>query len=326
MARWFGAGPSKGHMSRSRSRLQRAARVGSAVSATLAAGRANKVGLLAHPSRFHVGSFAVQIFYINRAIRTDRRAFMERQFSDLAVEPVRIEATEPGDITPNDLARYCDSSLEAPLSPQELSCAISHTRCWRTDDDWTLVLEDDAALSPRLTPFLEEFEASPPSNVDIVKLEVLRSGVAVRALPPAGTFAGVGVAVCRTYTPGSAAYLISGHAKRYLLPKPDLLSRPIDRTLFTVLAGPSRGLRMAQASPALAMQLGRVDTDIQEASRSDLYASRQSLTLKTDHHKSYGLRNALDHLWHLPLGISRRSVDYAGALPWVIKQRSDLQT
>lgn len=248
----------------------------------------------------------ISIVYINLESRPDRRAFMERQLSALGLSARRIEAVTPTDIGAEELERYCGKSAVRPMAPPELACAMSHVRAWQADR-WTLVLEDDAMLSPRLPAFLRAFAENPP-DVDVVKLEI-HYRTWLRALPPSGELAGVRLHRFRTTVFGCACYLISPRGARYLTGREDLFREQIDVTMFRVLAMPARGLRTVIADPALAQQLPKTGPNAGEA-RSDIARSRSQNRAPI----SFEIAKVVDHLWHLPQGLHRRSIKFdAGA-------------
>lgn len=247
---------------------------------------------------------SIAICYINVANRTDRRDYIERHLSELGLAGQRIDAVTPADIDASLLERHCGQQAAFALTPTELACAMSHVRCWQTDT-WTLVLEDDAVLSRRLPGFLRAFCDDTPPNVDLLQLQahLLRR---TRVLPPSRDIAGIQLRRFRSNAFGGACYLLSPHGARYLLQRSDLLARPIDSTLFDPTHGPSRKLRSMIADPALAVQLVHVAPDTQ-AARSDLSKERRSMRRPL----FLDPVNAIDHLWHLPQGLSRRWIRFA---------------
>ena len=234
---------------------------------------------------------------------------MERQFSDLGLAATRVEATTPADIPADDIERYCDPSLVRPLSVVELACTISHTRCWSTEH-WTLVLEDDAALSPRLPAFLGEFEEQQPAAVDLVQFRV-RQGREVRTLPDVATVAGVRLYPFRSTLLGAQCYLISPRAARHFLAREDLMARVVDRTLFQPIQAPP-GVNRVVADPSLARQLSAIQKTMPGA-QSDLRPTR----IRRKAPDGFAVANFIDHVRNLPKGIRRRTIPFDGALAWV---------
>lgn len=247
---------------------------------------------------------AISTVYINLASRPDRRAFMEDQFDAIGLRARRFEAITPADIDAADIARYCGPSLPRPLAPSELACAMSHMQCWQTDA-WTLVIEDDAVLSPRLPTFLRAFAEAPPPDIDLVQLEAYMKKP-VRILPSTAEVAGVRLHRFRTAI-GGACYLLSPGGARYLLAHPRRFAQPVDITLFRAWLGPARGLRSVLSDPALAMQIRR-EQPRHAIARSDLEPTRVERMKRP----SDSILNALDHLWHLPQGITTKRIHFDG--------------
>src|SRR5690242_19024849 len=100
----------------------------------------------------------MQIYYINMARRTDRRAFMEAQLAKLGLEATRIEA-----VTPETFLASAVTASRGRLTPVALSCSLSHVKAAEallaSGDPCALILEDDAILSTRLPEFLAALDA-----------------------------------------------------------------------------------------------------------------------------------------------------------------------
>lgn len=187
----------------------------------------------------------MQIFYINLARSTERRANMERQFEALGLSAERIEAVTPADIPPEMIRRYCEPR---PLSlrwvePTELACTLSHRKAWsRVIDDGlpgAIIFEDDALLSPRLPQAIPQLSAT---NADVVHLETRSIPVTVGS--------GTGLQPIYTYHPGTCGYAITRDGARKLLACKEL-DFTTDDLIFDP-RGPMFGrLRVRQMVPAL---------------------------------------------------------------------------
>ena len=116
------------------------------------------------------------------------------------------------------------------------------------------MFEDDIRVSADLGPLLAAAPAWPPADADIVRLEANRSmrlsvGRAIEAAPGRKVFRAL------SGTPGSAAYIISRDAAKWLTEvSPELHSIP-DVFLFKPKISPvARKLRRYQVVPALCIQ------------------------------------------------------------------------
>jgi glycosyl transferase family 25 len=200
----------------------------------------------------------VQIYYINLARRTDRRAFMEAQFARLGLAATRIEAVTPDDLTDADRQGKREHWISGALSNAALCCSLSHHRALNallaTSEPWGLILEDDAVLSTRLPPFLKAFAKAPPKAL-LVRIEA-----AVQAhLTLAGDIARFGGVGLHRYTGGgigSAGYLMSRDGARMVLDDDATYRTDIDTAIFHDTVGLARRLGPLQANPDCVSRLG----------------------------------------------------------------------
>jgi glycosyl transferase family 25 len=185
----------------------------------------------------------MQIFYINLARSTERRANMERQFTALGLLAERIEAVTPADIPPEMIRRYCEPK---PLSlqwvqPTELACTLSHRKAWASiierGLEWGVVLEDDAVLS---TAFAQAL--APHSGVDLIRLETRHVPVTIEA--------GSGLKRLFGFHPGTAAYIVSRRGAQILLAGSNL-RYPADHFMFDPRGPMFHRLEMRQLVPAV---------------------------------------------------------------------------
>ncbi|MCD7059464.1 glycosyltransferase family 25 protein [Pelagibacterium xiamenense] len=265
------------------------------------------------------------IYYINLSERTDRRAFMEEQFARLGLAAERIEAVTPADIPEADIARYCDNTRPSYLRPNQLACTLSHEKAWRTmleaGHARAVVMEDDAVLSALLPAFLDD--------LDGVAFDVVRFEAAVRkvrVLPPVAQ-AGPRIALrpFRSTLPGASGYVIGEDAARSLLGHPMLRLLANDLVLYGALAGPAKDFMRLHTDPALCIQVGDISQDNRGGGvgRSDLNAVKMTHVYAQKHPLRHflrrtrrgladGARNAIDHLAHIPRGITKKDIPYRG--------------
>lgn len=214
------------------------------------------------------------IYFINLESRADRRRFMERQFSSLGLQAIRLEATRSQDIPADLVARYCDSPYGRPMTPATLACNFSHVRTWRqflaSDAAAAVVFEDDALLSNSLPAFLDAWQPDPA--VDIVRLETIGEARSrVRMLPADSHVADI--ELCRTLIRdvGCAGYIISRRCAARLVESPKMMTELADAVLFDPFSRPGSRLAVRQTVPALCIQLCWTDGSAEEA-RTDLPA------------------------------------------------------
>ena len=204
------------------------------------------------------------IYYINVSDSADgkkRRAFMEAQFAKLGLNAIRIEAVTPAELTADDHAaiRRIDaaSSMVFPYVN-----TLSHLAAMRallaTDAPHALLFEDDAVLSRQLPAFLAAFDAAPPPEVDLLRLE---TSLHLLRLKPA-EMAIRGFAICRAYSfeGGRAAYIITRKAAAVIADSREALLFPHDVSMFDPYEPLPRRLRVRQLNPALCIQAQYVAT------------------------------------------------------------------
>jgi GR25 family glycosyltransferase involved in LPS biosynthesis len=265
----------------------------------------------------------VSIYYINLASRPDRREFMENQLASLGLVGTRIEAATPADLTAEELALYCDSGKPKYLRPRELACSRSHARVWEAmlanADDYALVLEDDAELSPMLPGLLSEVAAI---GVDVVRLEA--TGRRLRLLPAEKTtVGGVSLHPFRSTPAGSAGYIINSRAAQTLLGHPAFNERQTDLALYNPFLQPALSLTRLQTLPGMVRQLGPDHPVMRSVGKSDIAYVEERHEFKFRHPVKFrwmrirdglidGVRNARDHMALRKLGLFRKAIPFAG--------------
>jgi glycosyl transferase, family 25 len=214
----------------------------------------------------------MQIYYINLARRTDRRAFMEAQFDKLGLEATRIEAVTPDTITDDERRSYCDPAHGGPwITPPELGSCKSHllamARLIASEEKHALILEDDAILSGRLPRFLASYDRQPPP-VDLLNLEAFGWSMRLASIP-LGAVAGIAIHRLWSEAFGVAGYIIARRAAERASASREMRTYPADNALLDPY-GCLSGLVLAQAAPALVIQADRVPGYASEMMHSDL--------------------------------------------------------
>jgi len=262
------------------------------------------------------------IYYINLDSRPDRRAFMEAQLASLGLEGTRVSAATPADLTPEEVALYCDGRKPRYLRRRELACTKSHERVWTAmiaaGNERALVLEDDAELSPLLPAFLAELSGF---DADIIRLEA--TGPRIRVFPPVARSAGgIDLRPFRSTPMGAAGYILRQTAARQLLGHPAFRRRQTDLVLYNPFDPPGAGLTRLQTVPGLCQQLGSMRPDKLSIGRSDiapvdephLYAKEHPLRYRLGRLReglTEGWRNARDHFASKKQGLTRMSIPFA---------------
>jgi len=109
----------------------------------------------------------MRLFVINLARRTERMAFMERQFAAVPLDFERIDAVDGGKLSPEDRGRavndfrwWCAQGYKARVG--EIGCALSHRIALSRIVDEGLpcacVMEDDVTLGEGFCRALETVE------------------------------------------------------------------------------------------------------------------------------------------------------------------------
>jgi glycosyl transferase family 25 len=197
----------------------------------------------------------MQVYYINVAARTDRRAFMEGQLERLGLAAERIDAVTPAQVPDADRAAYSHPSRPYWLSIPELACSLSHLRVMERHladgAPMSLVLEDDAVLSRRLPAFLAALEKS-PREFDLLRIET--SDARVRVRPEGPTVAGIEIVRLVGYDAGSCGYVLSRRGAQRILANVEARKRPVDQAFFDSYAPLARSIVVRQAVPGLCVQ------------------------------------------------------------------------
>jgi glycosyl transferase family 25 len=108
-----------------------------------------------------------KFYYINLDKSKDRRAFMEKQFSDINIPITRISATYGKDLAPKVLKKEKSKHnilAHYPLpNDGEIGICLTHFKLWEylsnQPEDFSIVLEDDALLQNNFIDDLESLLA-----------------------------------------------------------------------------------------------------------------------------------------------------------------------
>lgn len=215
------------------------------------------------------------IYFINTARRTDRRAFMERQFAALGLAATRIEAVTPETIDPTAIARFCNPPSGRRVREKELANNLSHQAAWRgflaAGAPAGVVFEDDGRLSARLPEFLALVSDGMPDGVDVIKFETL--GRRALRLSPRRRVALGDFELRRMLSThfGACGYVITRRLAEDALADPHLNTLVNDVYLFAREGPILYRRRVYQCLPALSIQLDQDgDTRQSPEARSDV--------------------------------------------------------
>jgi GR25 family glycosyltransferase involved in LPS biosynthesis len=202
----------------------------------------------------------IPVYYINLASRPDRRAFMERQFTELGILAERIEAVRMDEV-PRDLLEWHKTTHSLwRMTEGDLACGFSHQRCWErlleSGAPAALILEDDAQLTTPVLDFLDP-ELARRLGADLLKLETFHSPVKLGSLSQH-----VGTTELRELCSsqmGGAAYILTRDAAQRSLASALRNQMGIDRFLFGRGGYHLLRSRVLQAIPSPCIQIDKLD-------------------------------------------------------------------
>jgi glycosyl transferase family 25 len=221
-------------------------------------------------------------YLINLDRSPERLAHMQAQAATVGLQFERVPAVDGEALSEAELDRYRLAAAPRPLTAGEIGCWLSHQAFWRlaatADALWSMVLEDDVALSPNLPAALDA-AGELPADADIVKIDTTLS-VPAELARPSVPFAGRALHRLRRNSWGTAGYLVSRRAAAWLAQHARAVEAPIDVHLFSPRSSLFGALTTYVMDPALVVQeqhlarvqgradaLGSVITERQEARR-----------------------------------------------------------
>lgn len=264
----------------------------------------------------------MQLYYINLARRTDRRAAMDERFAALGLNPIRIEATTPADLSRDQLDRFCAPHHFEPMVPVELCCNLSHQRAMQlflaSGAPHAAIFEDDVFLGPALPSLLEEIDQH-GLPCDLLRLETFaeRNQISTR---PKAQFSGFALHTMQGWHWGAAGYVINRRAAQLYLASDPLKRTIIDNIIWREFPD-QKPVTTRQLYPALVIQedryfqTSRIGSDL-EAQRAERWASKakKPLSHKLRRFWRYEVKVALPALIHRTLKLSHRTiVPFAGS-------------
>ena len=194
---------------------------------------------------------------INLDRSSDRLAHMEVTFARLGLPFERVPAVDGRMLSEEEIAaRVAARPFKRDLTRGEVGCFLSHRRCWeiiaKGRDRHVAVFEDDVLISDSIKEVLGKRHWI-RTGLDIVKLETFLRACII--LPPKAKI-GHTFSICRLLSrhAGAAAYIISRKHARFLLEITDLVTGPVDNTLFDPEYDTCRERMIYQIVPAPCIQ------------------------------------------------------------------------
>src|SRR5690606_4095754 len=114
----------------------------------------------------------MNVLIINLPRSKDRREFQEKQFKDLNIKPIILNAVSTDDISEHQFEKEA-FGWQRPLKKVELACFLSHKKAWEYVINYNkpmLIIEDDAVLASNTKEILNEIEQHQFSDVDLINL------------------------------------------------------------------------------------------------------------------------------------------------------------
>jgi len=184
-----------------------------------------------------------------------------------AVDKLQLESAYLQQIVP-PISSSLKYYFPKEISRGEVACFLSHKKCWerlaQSSEDWALILEDDAILSPRAKQY---FQCSDwiPDGVQIIQLFVIEAEWKCTVLPeklmlPSGD------CLLRPLVPhfGCVAYFISRKAAIRALALSSLLTAPVDEFLFNFKSPFCREFSAWRLNPACVLHTSEFTSDVQD--------------------------------------------------------------
>lgn len=116
----------------------------------------------------------MKIYVINLLRSIDRLVAISRQFARLDLSFERVEAIDGKKLEPVNLTKDALDSYKC-ATQSELACNLSHAKALNLiahgEDEYGVILEDDAVLSSYCTSFLKD-SSWVPKGISVIKLDV----------------------------------------------------------------------------------------------------------------------------------------------------------
>ena len=175
---------------------------------------------------------------INLKHAVERREQIDRQLTNLNIAYEFCVGVNGSELTEQEIIQHADlcSNLidwEHPNAPGSLGCWISHRNVWESalnaGEELIVVLEDDAALSPKFANFLEYVARFELPRFDIIFLHNNRPHRPFTSLVSINPEFTLGLV--KFWDLGAQGYLITRRAMQTLLHKYPIMPIELDRIM-----------------------------------------------------------------------------------------------
>lgn len=145
--------------------------------------RTQQLPIQAHPTHHWPTSTDLlrHIFVISLPFRADRRANIAKQFAQVNLPYILIDAVHGKELELNQVSeRILSPTAKKYLSTGSLGCALSHLSVWQEMQkqalDYALIFEDDVVLDKDFTYLLKAWMPEIPTDFDILFLGSGKTG------------------------------------------------------------------------------------------------------------------------------------------------------
>lgn len=178
----------------------------------------------------------MKVLLINLDRSTERLKQIKQQLDKLNISFERVVAVDANTLSELtfDFVKTPNYEYPYPLTKGEVACFLSHKKCWElivsSNEDWTLVLEDNAFITPRLCDYIIDKEWI-PTECELIQLthtDLPTYTNKVLEIPN-------NTLMKTVYSSpfGTSAYLISKKAASIALEHSKVLRSPVDNFLFS---------------------------------------------------------------------------------------------
>lgn len=183
-------------------------------------------------------------FVLNLESEKKRLESISQQLKDLGISFSRIDAIRGDSNSVRDyLIDDSKNIVHRRISKNEIGCFLSHRMCWKqflkTNENWALILEDDALLSYKLKEYFF-CENWIPKGVDLIQLFDSQNNHEVKILDKISYSLNSRIDyLIRQIKPmpvTTTGYLISRKAAKMALLLSETVSEPVDEFLFNIFS------------------------------------------------------------------------------------------
>ena len=228
---------------------------------------------------------------INLDRSPDRWECINSQFQSINVDVQRISAFDAkNEKIPLEKIAPLDSPekyfFPRQLTPNEIGCYLSHIKCWEallaSEEQWAVVLEDDALLSAHAKDFILSAAWVPP-DIHIVQLQTYLKQWKCRTLPKRIDVIG-NAHLYNVIEPsfGTCCYMVDREAAKVALDLSKFLAGPVDEFLFNFKSPFTQRFPTIRLNPACVLHNDNVQSTLGESrfSKKQKFSLRNHLSPK----------------------------------------------